>query len=522
MTNMLPDDALRTGTDEEAARIRRALAAVGLVSEDVERRASDIGTAADGPAVAARMLEDLDESTPVATLLQMWQLGASVPPEEAAGALGLPADRLVELGLVRVEDGGTVAAEVVVTLHEGLWFACDSSRLRPHSVPANLVMPVGGSSLSLAGCIPTGSLGTAVDVGTGCGIQAILAAGRSERVVGTDVNRRALSMARFNAWLNGSTNVEFREGSLLDPVRGEQFDIVMANPPFVVSPDSSHLYRDGDGGADEICRALVGQAGAALNPGGLGIFLVNWVRRDEHDPFESPRSWVAETGLDAVVLHHFSDDGETYARRWLESGDTGADATELARWTEHYRSIRARAIAMGVMVVHRPEEAGRAPWFGAHAAPLSRNDRRKGDHLRQLVALQGFLDGPAAENLGPGPLTGRVLRPAAEHELNRKLVWRDGAYHPSAARTRIGVGFPFSASLDLGSAELLTRCDGRRTLGEVFAELADDLGCDAVDMAERALPSVRKLVSMGFLLPPEVEDLPTGAVAKPRERAGVA
>ncbi|MGI8683968.1 MAG: methyltransferase [Acidimicrobiales bacterium] len=522
MTEDLPDQALRTGTAEEAALLLAALSSVGLISEDAERRAGDDATAVEGRDTVERVLGEVAPSAPVATLLRMWQLGEPATGEEATAAFGLPPDRLVEMGLVRDAGDGTFAAEVVLTLHQGRWFACDSSRVRPLPMASNLVMPVGGSSLSLAGCVPSDWLGEAVDVGTGCGIQAILAAPRSDRVVGTDVNRRALSMARFNAWLNGVTNVEFREGSLLEPVAGEQFDVLMANPPFVVSPDSDHLYRDAQGGADEICRALVEQAGPALKPGGIAVSLVNWVRRDEEDPFAAPRSWVAGTGLDAVVLHHFSDDRETYARRWLQSGDVGADAVELARWTEHYKSLNVSSIAMGVVVLHRPLRSGAVPWFGAYAAALSRSNKQKGDHLRQLVALQDFLYGPAAEEAGPAALTARVLRAAEGHEVNRTLTWRDGSYHPSTARTRIGVGFPFSASLDLGTAELLGRCDGRHTLAEVFADLAAELGGDADEMARRAMPSVRKLVSMGFLLPPDVADLPAGAAPQAREPAVVA
>ena len=59
----------------------------------------------------------------------------------------------------------------------------------------------------------------ALDLGTGCGIQALLAAKHAERVVATDVNPRALGFAAFNAALNGIETIELRDGSGFDPVR---------------------------------------------------------------------------------------------------------------------------------------------------------------------------------------------------------------------------------------------------------------------------------------------------------------
>ena len=102
----------------------------------------------------------------------------------------------------------------------------------------------------------------ALDLGTGCGIQALLAAKHAERVVATDVNPRALAFARFNARLNGIDNIEFRLGNVFEPVEGERFGLLVANPPYVISPDASYAYRDSDEPADELCRRIVADAPA--------------------------------------------------------------------------------------------------------------------------------------------------------------------------------------------------------------------------------------------------------------------
>ena len=76
----------------------------------------------------------------------------------------------------------------------------------------------------------------ALDVGTGCGVQALHATRHADAVVATDVSARALAFARLTLALNGARAVDLRQGDLLEPARGEQFDLVVSNPPFVITP----------------------------------------------------------------------------------------------------------------------------------------------------------------------------------------------------------------------------------------------------------------------------------------------
>ncbi len=65
-------------------------------------------------------------------------------------------------------------------------------------------------------------------------------------MVATDVNARALRMARFNAALNDLSAIDVRDGSFFEPVAGERFDLISTNPPFVISPATGErlVYRD--------------------------------------------------------------------------------------------------------------------------------------------------------------------------------------------------------------------------------------------------------------------------------------
>jgi release factor glutamine methyltransferase len=121
-----------------------------------------------------------------------------------------------------------------------------------------------------------------VDVGTGSGAIAVVLAHElpAAIVTATDLSAAALNVARENAQRNGVVErVRFLGGDLLQPVAGEQFDMVVSNPPYVSEVDRESLaveVRDYEpaqalfAGADglDVYRRLIPQAFAALAPGG--------------------------------------------------------------------------------------------------------------------------------------------------------------------------------------------------------------------------------------------------------------
>jgi len=125
---------------------------------------------------------------------------------------------------------------------------------------------------------------TAVDLGTGSGAIALslLHEGPFVRVVATDASEDALAVAALNARTAGlEERLELRRGSLFEPLgRGERFDVVVSNPPYVAEAEASGLEPEVGvwepaqalfGGVDglEVLRAIVGGAGPCLRPGGL-------------------------------------------------------------------------------------------------------------------------------------------------------------------------------------------------------------------------------------------------------------
>jgi release factor glutamine methyltransferase len=120
-----------------------------------------------------------------------------------------------------------------------------------------------------------------LDLGTGSGAIALALAHEREkaRILATDVSAAALSVARENAQALGlSPRLEFAQGRLYEPVRGERFDLLVSNPPYLaeseavaLAPELAHEPREAlFGGADgfAVLRPLVAQAANHLRPGG--------------------------------------------------------------------------------------------------------------------------------------------------------------------------------------------------------------------------------------------------------------
>jgi hypothetical protein len=174
------------------------------------------------------------------------------------------------------------------------WVVCDLTPgldgKRPR-VDADHVLGITSASTSLAQLTVRRPVGSALDLGTGCGVQALHLASHAERVVATDVNPRALAMTRLGAALN-EVDVEVREGSLYEPVAGERFDLIVTNPPFVVSPPGGELlvYRDSGLPGDDVVRRLLTEAPARLNDGGWCQVLANWVHLRVRTGASGPRA----------------------------------------------------------------------------------------------------------------------------------------------------------------------------------------------------------------------------------------
>jgi methylase of polypeptide subunit release factors len=390
-----------------------------------------------------------------------------------------------------------VRARVRLVPHGDYYVASDAGPESGADVPFDHVPGIQAPSVTLAKLAVRNRCGRALDLGTGCGIQALLAAKHADRVVATDVNPRALAFAAFNAGLNGIDSIEFRPGDGFAPVEDERFDLIVANPPYVISPDASYAYRDSGLPADELCRKLVEKAAAHLTEGGFAHVLVSWAHPADGDWAEPLRTWVEGSGCDAWLLHYRTSDPVAHAAGWLRplgESDPALHTEALDRWLEHLRRLRIDAIGYGAIVLRRCD-SGRN-WIRTDPLPLDRLEPA-GSHTLRVFAAQDAL-----AQLDDDGLLELPLALTDSHRLQQTLAARDGALVAESQTLELTDGLHFAVGVDRHTVSLLPHFDGRRPLRDVLALAGGTFELDAEErerFVPAALPVVRRLLELGFL-----------------------
>src|SRR5699024_10881963 len=148
-------------------------------------------------------------------------------------------------------------------------------------LPAEHILGIGKASMTLAEITPRASVVNALDIGTGCGIQALHLLTHAQHETITDISQRALDFAVFTILLNAprvnvdpenlGERVTVALGNMLEPVAGEIFDLVVTNPPFVIAPaqnELSHRYRETCQTGDQFVKELISILDTVLTAGG--------------------------------------------------------------------------------------------------------------------------------------------------------------------------------------------------------------------------------------------------------------
>jgi SAM-dependent methyltransferase len=471
----LPDpDALLA----DAPQVRDALDAAGWSAAALD----------DLLGVTARTHLDRDELAPVlrrtrdgsrlSTLARLFVAGA---PAEAPEKAGVPTSWL--------NADGTAKVRLQPVVHGGVEVVAPHDPGRAATgIHPDQVLGVGAASLTLAAATPRRNVGRTLDLGTGCGIQALLAEDHSDRVVATDRNPRAVAFTRLAAALNG-IDLDVREGDLLAPVAGEQFELVVSNPPFVVSPGARYTYRDSGFEGDEVCRRLVADLPSVLAPDGVAVLLVNWLHIAGEDGDQRVKDWFDGTGCDGWVVQRELAAPEDYVTAWLRDTDEGGRFDQLYdEWLDWFERRRVEAVAFGVLAMRRT------------------------DHSTSVVLDD--VTQPVAPTWGAEVLDHFARRDALATDL-LDVAWKlrdDVRLHQVASRDEDGwvvdsqllqqsEGLRWSGGTDEHGAALLAACDGTMPLRTLFSLLAAAVGIAESEAVEQGLPVVRRLVEQGFLVP---------------------
>jgi hypothetical protein len=483
------------GNQDAVRRVRDAFLEADYTAEGLDGLLGPVASRAlsRGETVPARRATG--GGSPLETLVRIFLLQLTVPNSVAEAAL--PPDA-AELGLVMAHPDGTRAVVDVRAYVEDddsappWWVVSDLGTGLDgleRRLPDDHVLGVGGASTMLAQLTPRDRVGTTIDIGTGCGVQGLHASRHSDRVVATDVSPRALHLAQLTAGLS-SVDIELREGNLLEPIAGEQADLIVSNPPFVVSAAGTHTYRDGGLPLDGVCARLTSEAPPLLAPHGDLVLLANWVHVSGADWRERVGGWLPGHGVDAIVVQREVLDPAEYVAMWLRDSGEGTDLSAYDAWLRALEAARVEGVGMGFVRIRRTDAASRSvliDWPHQVDQPLAR-------HLTSWLDRRDWLAASDDDQL----LNARLCVAA---DVVQEQIGQPGADDPEHVVLRRSGGLRPAVRVDTATAALVGASEGTLTVGALVAAVASVLGDEPNALLERLLPLVRDLVDQGVLEP---------------------
>ncbi|MDN5851968.1 MAG: methyltransferase [Actinomycetia bacterium] len=437
------------------------------------------------------------DGSPLSTLTRLFSLQRPVDAASADHALPGLVDRLCLVGVLE-RTVSEVRARVDVRPYgdeeHDWWVVCD---LTPgldgadRAVSSDHVLGISEASMTLAQLTLREPVGRALDLGAGCGVQSLHLSTHADQVVSTDVNPRALEMARATARLNG-VDFDVRDGSLFEPVADEQFDLIVTNPPFVISPGTGErlVYRDSGLPGDEFVRRLVSEAPAYLRPGGWLQILGNWVHRGGRSWDDRVADWLTESGCDAWVLQREMVDLPTYVELWL--ADAGLHGTPQYRerydtWLSWFADEGIEAVGFGWMCLRRADR---------HSPVIRMEDWHS--EIEQPVAphVRAWADSVDVTDVADVGLMS--LRPI-QNALVQEDLSTPGAADPERIVVRQQHGLHRARQVDTVEAGLIGASDGDLNVGQILDALAHLLERDSAELRAEYTDAVRSLFEDAYL-----------------------
>lgn len=505
-------DALRQDLTDAGFTVERVDALWGAEAAASLHRGSRVAALR---ALAAR------DTTALTTLATLFVLGLPVSRPDAERAFATTGVAAVAAaGLVRADGDGDAAVRPTVDLRPyafvddlgagSWWIVSDLGELAlGTALGEEHVLGIGGATTTLSGLQVPVHVRRVLDLGTGCGIQALHARRFADQVVATDISHRALDIARFNADLNGVDGIEFRYGSLFEPVAGERFDRIVSNPPFVITPRRegvpSYEYRDGGMVGDALVETVLRGLTDHLEPGGTAQLLGNWEYHWGVDGLDRVRSWFEDAdadgrGLDAWVLERERQDPAAYAETWIRDGGTKPGTEEfddlVDAWLDDFQDRRVTGVGFGYVVVRKPLPGGTVQLRRFERVPetLGSNPAGLGATVARALDAAAWLAAHDDVALASAHLV------VAGDVTEERHYW-PGNDDPTVMTLVQGGGLGRRVDADTALAAFVGACDGDLSVAAIVGALAQITGVDEQALAADLLPAVRDLVLDGLLAP---------------------
>lgn len=407
------------------------------------------------------------------------------------------------------------AAASLYPLRDRLFFADHRFQHMPwirQRAPRDPVMPFSPETYWLARTTIRRRARAVLDLGTGSGVHAILAAAHADRAVGVDSNPRAVNFARLNATLNDAWNAVFAEGDLYRPIGGERFDLILAAPPCVPAPTYELRWRDGGPSGADVLRRIIASLPDYLAAGGLAQVVTQLGEREGEGYLERTRRWLSGANMNVHALKVQEQKVEEYAVSQVRPSfgdDYSKFATNLKSWVDNLRAQRFTRILTLVLTFEWNEEGANAPWTREDDAKAPK--RAIGVELARVLQAKRRARGLQAQRMldrcrasVPDDLLLIERRRPTGYGFETKdfrVTWKDPVLAPELEVKPL-------------IRDLLERIDNRATVPEIIARYARDMKVTVDEVDERCRKAFLAMLERGLVTLDEVD-----AAQLPREPA---
>lgn len=428
---------------------------------------------------------------------------------------------LKRLGLLLAEKSSRTyrAAASIYPLRDRLFVADHRFKHMPwirSRAPRDPVMPLSPETYWLARATIRRRARAVLDVGTGAGVHAILAAAHADRAVGVDANPRAVNFARLNAILNDAWNAAFMEGDLFRPLGGERFDVILAHPPCVASPAYELRWRDGGPSGADVLRRVIASIPDYLQAGGIAQVVTHLGEREGEGYLDRIRRWLSGANMNLHALKTGEQSIDEYAVGQVEPafGDEYSKyAATLKSWVDNLKAQRFTRILNLVITFEWNDEGTSPPWSREDEAKPPR--RAIGQELARVLQAKK-----------------RSRQPNALRALDRCRVGVPDDLLLVERRRPTGTGFEtkdfritwkdpvLTPELEIKPLvrDLLERVDNRATVPEIIARYARDTKASVEEVDERCRRAFLAMLERGLVTLDEVEQAAPRIEVTRRER----
>lgn len=388
------------------------------------------------------------------------------------------------------------------------WIASDLEQsLVSGPLPKDYVLGIGQATLSLAHFISRHPRKLSLDLGTGCGILAMLMTLFSTKVIATDISTRALGFATFNRTLAqiDPQRLELMQGSFFDPVKDYRFDLIVSNPPFVITPQElrakgHYEYRDAQMEGDEVLKVLLEQSAKHLLPDGLIQMLANWEIKEENIKQDEKRAklrqWAKNVELDLWVTQRGTLNGQEYAQMWLK--DSGGNLNKdfdpqdiINIYQQDFSSREVASVAFGYIAGRIKKRA--LPFYLMQESEQG-SQAPQAKQVDTVFSVADFLAGKNQSELGK-------YRYECSLSLRESRIYRPGSTDILEIWL-IDEAKAFKASVSPQIAAVIGACDGEYSLHQIIVAVQGLM--ESQDLETEFFQVLEKLLYAGVLLPASV------------------